>query len=379
MKPTLLPSQLAYLDLALKGDNGDVIPNTLIKCDYRSYDGRLAGLENVDGARQRPRAFSSAIPLRRTISAPCILDTPPRSDQSYYEEWDRWQSQSPVHLSESRPMAVLEMKTFIRFPPVNGVLNLRTLDLDTLPANLPPSVKTLQVENNNLRILPENLPDGLEILDAAMNKLTCLPRKLPKSLLKLSVGSNELIALPVLPPRLEILDGAHNRLRQLPKLPDTLLTLTVQHNQLQTLPKLPDSLRLLVITDNEITHIPILPQLNCLSVDSSARDATLRYWAEKIRLVEAAVETPSASVQLSGRSPEELTQLENLPEELIAKILGKFESGSPEVSALASTSRTLYAAVHPAAVLNKEAAMTNRLCTAYDQDAILRQHWCFVG
>lgn len=379
MKPTLLPSHLAYLDLALKGDNGDVIPNTLIKYEYRSYDGRLAGLENVDGPRQRPRAFSSAIPLRRTISAPCILDTPPRSDQSYYEEWDRWQSQSPVHLSESRAMAVLEMKTFIIFPPVDGVLNLRNLELDTLPANLPPSVKTLQVENNNLRILPENLPDGLEILDAAMNKLTCLPRKLPKSLLKLLVSWNELIAFPVLPPRLEILDGAHNRLRQLPKLPDTLLTFNVERNQLQTLPKLPNSLRRLFTTDNEITHIPLLPQLNYFSADSSARDATLKYWSEKIKLVDAAVETPSASVQLSGRSPEELTQLENLPEELIAKILGKFEPGSPESSALASTSRTLYAAVHPAAVLDKEAAMTSRLCIAYDQESMLRQYQLFHG
>lgn len=101
-------------------------------------------------------------------------------------------------------------------------LNVDDNQLDSLPDNLPATLEELNARGNRLSSLPETLPAGIRQLDAARNRLTALPARLPSELSFLSVSANELTSLPnTFPAGLVTLYADHN---QLTSLPETLLT-----------------------------------------------------------------------------------------------------------------------------------------------------------
>lgn len=101
-------------------------------------------------------------------------------------------------------------------------LNVDDNQLDSLPDNLPATLEELNARSNRLSSLPETLPAGIRQLDAARNRLTALPARLPSELSFLSVSANELTSLPnTFPAGLVTLYADHN---QLTSLPETLLT-----------------------------------------------------------------------------------------------------------------------------------------------------------
>ncbi len=97
-------------------------------------------------------------------------------------------------------------------------LDLRHLDLTSLPEILPASLQKLKASNNQLTSLPKNLPASLKTLEVDYNQLTHLPEKLPASLTRLNVTGNQLTFFPDnLPTSLTHLDFSHNLVTSLPE------------------------------------------------------------------------------------------------------------------------------------------------------------------
>jgi Leucine-rich repeat (LRR) protein len=95
------------------------------------------------------------------------------------------------------------------------ILLIDSMDLHSLPRELPDWLESLSCDGNHLTTLPA-LPSGLRYLNVANNRLTSLPA-LPGRLETLYCDNNRLKHIPELPPYLELFDCSNNRLTRLPE------------------------------------------------------------------------------------------------------------------------------------------------------------------
>ena len=149
-------------------------------------------------------------------------------------------------------------------PNLSCLSALRVLDvtanlLQSLPADLPPSLEILYAGCNRLTSLPSVLPASLQILSIHRNAITCLPDTLPTGLHTLVASHNRITVLPlVLPPALRHLRLDHNTLSVFPtSLPDNLVELWLEHNAISCIERVtvPISLLSLRLDHNCLTYI----------------------------------------------------------------------------------------------------------------------------
>ncbi|OMI12984.1 E3 ubiquitin--protein ligase [Bradyrhizobium brasilense] len=190
-----------------------------------------------------------------------------------------WAAEEGQGEDENRQEGVDRTRAWRDEGTVRDELNLSSLSLTTLPASLPPRLRTVIVIGNQLSSLPTQLPGGLRDLYASDNRLTSLPAlpsrlrnlhlmandltslpaELPSRLRSLMVDGNQLTDLPALPATIEEFSAGNNQLTSLPELPARLRRLDVSENQLTSLPDLPARLRYLDASDNQLTSLPEIP------------------------------------------------------------------------------------------------------------------------
>lgn len=169
-------------------------------------------------------------------------------------EWKQW-ADAPASISECRQQAMEKMADCL----LSGqtTLLLGHMGLTSIPAHLPPGLKTLDLSYNCLTTLPE-MPNGLCDLLIKRNDISRLSA-LPQSLEMLNCSENNLNLLPELPKNLWLLDCSGNKLTKLPRLPNDMAYLHVNNNQLTQLPDLPQGTRKVYAQDNLLTKFPSVP------------------------------------------------------------------------------------------------------------------------
>lgn len=169
-----------------------------------------------------------------------------------YAAWQAWEKE-PKFPDEERSKAFKLVKDSFYGITVT-FLDLKGLNLRSLPAQLPPQVTYLSVNQNRLTSLP-HFSEGLVTLMASENELTELP-KLPLSLRTLDASKNKIAIFPFLPANLRVLDLSHNKLTTTLDLPKRLTHIFLSNNLLKVYPDFPPDIEEVDISFNEISSLP---------------------------------------------------------------------------------------------------------------------------
>jgi Leucine-rich repeat (LRR) protein len=166
-------------------------------------------------------------------------------------------------------------------------LDISDMNLDSLPAPLPPTLVKLNCALNKITQLPAFLPATLQILHAFNNCIDSVPATWPAALRQLDLGHNRLTSQALekttFPPDVQILCVNHNQLTEIPRLqslvrlqrlnvscnalgtlaldclPATLEFFSCAHNQAQhfTGGPFPAALKYLYASHNQLTAVPL--------------------------------------------------------------------------------------------------------------------------
>lgn len=167
-------------------------------------------------------ASSGRIQAKKSNFAEQFSRSPAYGNQSLAQRLDAWADEAHQEKDEDRHEAVRRIKAWVQAGDVNAWLNLSSLRLTALPADLPTGLQWLDVGENQLANLPDSLPAGLLAFKADGNQLTSLPDALPAPLQTLDVSCNRLASIPDnLPKGLRVLNTSYN---QLISISETLLT-----------------------------------------------------------------------------------------------------------------------------------------------------------
>ncbi|MCS3432351.1 hypothetical protein [Klebsiella sp. BIGb0407] len=241
-------SHFGYEENIQSGRHGS---NHLCILDANSHEILSVTLDDTGSYILESEGYRKTHPLTATPQQ--MAKAPPKTEKYYDVIWSAWERAASPEEAPSRTKVVQKLNRCLHDSYTK--LELRNLNLTTLPDFLPQNILELEIENTSLSSLSQ-LPSALQKLTVHDISLIRLP-KLPAGLQHLDLHTHQLIKVPALPLNLVTLK-LDTLLTRIPALPLNLVTLTVD-SQLTKMPELPPKLQVLELRNTKFTSLPPLP------------------------------------------------------------------------------------------------------------------------
>lgn len=235
--PDVLPPRLSTL-LAL-GNEIDVLP--------AFSDAFLSSLVALNLSENHITTIPDNLINLRNSNSRIDLSNNPLTDDILLALRQRFLAQAPGLPSYKLPLRSIEiaylnsLKDWVRASPTALEETDRGTAVDRIMDCLLRNKTKLDLSSLNLTTLPDELPPQLTHLDISGNQLTTLSNHLPAGLKKLYADHNNIHVLPTnLPVGLQIIDLSYNLISSLPawsaEFVSSIESLNLSHNQLKSIP-----------------------------------------------------------------------------------------------------------------------------------------------